>query len=422
MKTELLKKALWADLRIWERVELIILALVAICIPISWAWATKAIILLLVVSVCKMISSRHVGNRALDRISKSAILLVICYFAIYLISLSYSQNLSEGWKCIEKKLPFLLVPLVFLCSDLSYLRKNHLRAILYLFNISLTIRFIIRFILMSVKVITETHTIKSFFGVFDTVHHAYLAMYTLMAIAFIYTELISIGKDAKRWPIWLLITDMAIMVAYTMFIQSRAGVLCMVLLFAGMLGHLFFIQKKKKLAVIITLVMLVGGAGYMLVTNSLKSGNRLSNTMKEVSSGDHSDVRFEIWSNAAETISENLPWGVGAGDRFDVLKANYPDSTSGSKLKESHVYNPHNQYLDTTLSTGIPGILILLSILVLPLYKKIRNKGTKIYSQYLIPLIFIIALSAPFESIFERQMGVIFFCYFYCLFHVREEA
>ena len=68
-----------------------------------------------------------------------------------------------------------------------------------------------------------------------------------------------------------------------------------------------------------------------------------------------------------------------------------------------HNYNAHNQYLQTLLSTGIIGIIILLIFSFSPFYFGIKHKDI-LYISFVIVLI----LNIFVESMFEARAGVNF--------------
>ena len=188
--------------------------------------------------------------------------------------------------------------------------------------------------------------------------------------------------------------------------QSRAGILGFVIMFLGF-AIVLIARYKRYLVGSLMIVLLLGsiGATLLLIPNS---HNRLLSTVENALSHNYSDDRYAITSVAVNTIKENMPFGVGAGDRIDVLTQKY--EAMGAEKLLSHRYNPHNQFLDTLLATGIPGLLILLTVFVSPTIGCLRSRN------YLfLTFLLIVVLSALFESIFERQMGITFFCFFFSL-------
>jgi O-antigen ligase len=115
--------------------------------------------------------------------------------------------------------------------------------------------------------------------------------------------------------------------------------------------------------------------------------------------------RIEIWKLTTNIISNNYLFGVGTGDVKDALNREYEKQTI-AELAEKKL-NAHNQYLQTFIALGLPGILSLLSLLSFIAYHTWINKrldGTL--------LTIIIAFNLLFESMLETQAGVIFIAFF----------
>src|SRR5690606_18692132 len=72
--------------------------------------------------------------------------------------------------------------------------------------------------------------------------------------------------------------------------------------------------------------------------------------------------RWLTWKAAIKAIEEAPLLGYGVGDAKDVLVAKYKELGPAYQNHVKHRYNAHNQFLQTWLETGIPGIFILLFI------------------------------------------------------------
>ena len=69
-------------------------------------------------------------------------------------------------------------------------------------------------------------------------------------------------------------------------------------------------------------------------------------------------------------------------------------------------------FFETLISVGIIGVLLLLAYFIIPLVLWIKRKQfDMLYFSFLL----MIGFNALFESIFEVQLGIIFFCFFNAL-------
>jgi O-antigen ligase len=96
-------------------------------------------------------------------------------------------------------------------------------------------------------------------------------------------------------------------------------------------------------------------------------------------------------------------------DARNILAIEY--KKQGYNNEASLRLNSHNQFLETQLTFGITGTLVLLWLLFGPLLRKGGITNPVIYKAFLI----IILTSSLFESLFVRQWGIMFFVLFYCI-------
>ena len=110
--------------------------------------------------------------------------------------------------------------------------------------------------------------------------------------------------------------------------------------------------------------------------------------------------------------------------RKDVMRkaaeAGYDPEVVGSNLVEyqfiryaiDNEINAHNMFFETIISVGVIGLLLLLAYFVIPLVLWIKTKHVDLlYFSFL----FMMGFNMIFESVFEVQKGIIFFCFFNAL-------
>jgi O-antigen ligase len=136
---------------------------------------------------------------------------------------------------------------------------------------------------------------------------------------------------------------------------------------------------------------------------------------ERVNTGSNSSTsRVFIWKASIELFSENLLKGLGTGDGKDELVDKYQKLGMINEYK--HKLNSHNQYLTTSLSLGLGGLIILLFTFFYPLVKSIRNKDVLLSG-----FVFLLLINFMFESVIETSAGIIFFTFFYTLLYSNFE-
>ena len=382
---------------------------------------------------------------------------------IYLIGMIYTENTSVGWAQVSKKLGFLVFPVVFVISDMSYITKTRFKAIGNALVLGCMLFFFMNLFYAIYDVVFNGEGTDRFFdqGLMKLyyVHHSYLSMYAGLGIMFCFMEIF--GDGNRKVKIFNGISYI-ILVVFTILIRSRAGLICMVLLFVLQWIWLTFIMKKKKIGWAMGGVFVLAVAGAIIAFP--QSVERITNTISDIKSEHSSDHRLVQFKGYKAVLEENWLWGVGTGDRTAATQESYhqykdkivekitpkmavvidevidnqyyePDytmrrdmmaiapkygvepDTIGKYLVEyqfirfaiDNEINAHNMFFDTLISVGIIGVLLLLAYFIIPLVLWIKRKQfDMLYFSFLI----MIGFNALFESIFEVQLGIIFFCFF----------
>ena len=131
-----------------------------------------------------------------------------------------------------------------------------------------------------------------------------------------------------------------------------------------------------------------------------ESEKRLTQTFQNINSS-KGDDRVGIYKCSLKASIDHLPWGTGVRDSKPILEEYFiADGHDWSNLKE---LNTHNIYLETLLTLGLPGILLLLAMLILPTIDTCRRRDIT-----LLTLMFVFAFGGLFEAILSRQVWFMF--------------
>jgi len=273
--------------------------------------------------------------------------------------------------------------------------------------------FLISIVLLTrstINYINSRDTSEFFYGQLSWYHHAsYIAMFLVFSIIILLVYLIErneelSGIQKRGFPI--LVAYFSIIV---IFLSSKAGLISLALLLT--FGALYFIYKKKYFKGVILLIITILGFWlalkflpdvYSRINNAQEAiSNEQLNTKTSESTGE----RIFIWRSCLQIIEENFLVGVGTGDVKDRLMLEYEKNNITTAYNEK--LNAHNQYLQTFISLGIVGLLILLLSLILPIIAAFKMRHM-IYLLFLL----LIGFNLLFESMFERQAGVVFYAFF----------
>ena len=387
-------KPFFVGLKPFEVSEYVLLALMAVVLPYDWQLVMWLLPLLVVNSIVRIVAARGVGNPALPRGARWTLWLIVAFMAYHLVSMIYTVNQEAGWDMIVRRLPMLLFALCCLSVDTTYLTRNRMRALLWLFTLSLTVKFIIRFVVMLV-----VHHRFVFASTFDPLHHTYMAMYLMFVLGFLYSEWLHHRQGMSRLVSGLFYAVLVMMVAYLVMVLSRTGIAGLVVMVVAIIAHQIFVLKEVRRGLLMLAAVAVVGTGVYFVLPD--SSRRLTQTLEEMGEGDTSDARYLIFGSSLKAISQNLPFGVGIGDKDDVLAVIYKEKGKDFTLEDQ--YNSHNIYLDAMLTMGVPGLALLLAAIMVPLVMAWRRRDIILMS-----LLFSVAFSGLFEALMNRQMGIMF--------------
>ncbi len=137
-----------------------------------------------------------------------------------------------------------------------------------------------------------------------------------------------------------------------------------------------------------------------------------------------SNVRWEIWDASYFLIDQGSFWGYGLGDVGDALMTTYEEFDYCKPYSEH--YNAHNQFLETTLAIGWPGLLVFLMLFFTAFRQINKEAEKKKISGHSTTYLFLFLLLANFltESLLETQQALMFFTLFFSYFfsNCRESS
>lgn len=456
-----------------DSLENVCLLLMAACIPLDWRWASYVMIALCVLSVCRLCVNGLPADRKERRRCCGTALLFSSLFLIYLLSVCWSDDKAEAWRMVDKKLPFLLFPFWMLFSR-PEISGRRLYCILSVFTWSTLVVFAANFAYAAWDVFACGADIRRFFSdglmKIHYVHHSYMAMYACLGLAFSLFAALDEKRRVRRGMHLLAVGALAV---FVLLLESRAGLLTMLLIVFFFWCRLVFLQKRRRLGIASgAAVLLAIALAWICAPSAI---GRLTQTLRSLSSETEPDCRVVQTDAYRPMLRKCGLFGYGCGDRLDIfsdgfasaaeqlLEAVRPagenrklcmdslcrrmyfynvaeqresidsiaaafgcDPASVQQVAYRYLvlrnalddnYNAHNQYYDTMMAAGWVGLAALLLYFLLPLWEMYRRRSCDPLMLY---FLFIVAFNALFESIFERQLGVLFFLFFFFLFYRKN--
>jgi len=331
--------------------------------------------------------------------NKYALLFIVLYL-IYLIGMLYTNNTDHGWMDMQIKLSIILFPIILSAEGEMDFNKQKWFGVAFISGAVLNgiiCMCYATWLYFSYGILHFTYMEFSKF-----LHPSYYTMYIDMAFVFIYYAL-TVKKNELTKTIRIFIYCCAIfLLIMVMLLQSKMGQIV-----TGLLLLQYFLLKKspfKLVTAIIIVALLVTSfiSGHPKQSRFIAIGNIMSGKKVDVQSVESNQARVLVYKAAWEVIKNNPVIGSGTGDaKYALMKQYQKDGMTGAYREQ---LNTHNQYLQTTVAVGVPGILILLSNLFIPMLITIKRKR-------FVYLMFLLILSINFltESMLEQQAGTMFY-------------
>lgn len=341
--------------------------------------------------------------------------LFLPYYSLYAMNAVDPQEAMFG---VEKKLSFVLFPLVFSFVPTFNLNKRFLEnGFLISLFLMLFLCYLGAFFNYEEHNYDAAYLFSSHFsGLFH--HPTYVSVFCALGIFMLF----------RRWEAPMTMREhlfSAVGILFLLYthvqLESLSGLLFAVLLMACLVGYWLF--KKQGWTVLIgvfTLGMLVSYLGIYFIpslrSNVLDSVSFVRNYVKDPYAYTHlprgeirgNDARLILWTASAEILRDH-PNGVGVGNLPTTMEAKLLEYGQVNLAKE-HL-NPHNQFFHTAVETGWIGLLWLLGMLISMLWYGWKHK-----QGILILVVCAFAFNSLFESMLERQSGIVFWLLWSCLF------
>ncbi|MFT5821486.1 MAG: O-antigen ligase [Crocinitomix sp.] len=347
----------------------------------------------------------------------------VILFVCYLIGLFFTENFDYGSKDIETRLTFLLFPLFYG----TFKRKMPL-------NKSWIIWFFIAGALLYLAInwykaydcfeIVRNRTCFESYALSRWIHPTYAAMYLVVGSALALADAFGKNGNVLKKIAALLISCVFYFFVYKFY--SLGPWISFVGMVATILFALFYFRKKMAwffvgIAVMATVGVLaiqnldLLASDYKAVKTELSDyfNDKEAYIAANSNSAGSVNARLLIWNTSFQMIADH-PFGVGTGDGKDVLMEYYYER--GMNVYAEKQLNPHCQYLQTAGSIGIVPALFLIASLIYYLILGFKRKD-----YFLIILISAFATGCLFESVLERQWGILFFLFFLILFINNEQ-
>ena len=362
--------------------------------------------------------------RTIPRIFKDRTRFILFSFSFlyifYLLGLIYTNNFSYARFDLEIKLAILLFPLVFATASDPARFQPDAGKIIRSFAAGCIV---ISLVLFGRAVYNANFDDLSDAFYYSNLswyfHPSYLAMYMTFVISNILCHMLIRKSVTGLLKISLHIFLLLYFTVFIILLSSKAGLVALiaVILFYFLLMMIRYQKFVKAITFLVVslLVIFIGLNLFPFMTGRLiQAGKDLHVADSAQVSGKSTADRMGIWNSSLKLIRLHPFLGVGTGDVKDELLDEYRKDNVLPALEQK--LNAHNQYLQTFVTLGFAGFLVLVLILMIPAGIAIRNENY-LYFGFLL----IFGLNMLFESMLEIQQGVIFYAFFNVVLFSRRD-
>lgn len=395
---------------------------VLITLPLGYAYNSIAIVLFVLYSL--------LSAKKANITFSAALLLPLLFFAVMVVSLTWSIDFKATLKALSKEASLLFIPLAF-CFNQRYIKMG-MGSVLKNFSIAMCL-FGLVFLGRAVIRYSETGSTDVFFYhelATPEINAIYLsAIFSLPLFYFLTLK----KKNFREYA------AIAFLTAFIFMLSSKTVIITNVFL-AG-IYFMFYsgLSKKIKIGALLLVIAVTAAAVYFgkikerLIAeyaantavekvedgvNHISAGEALTKTHFE--QNDYfNGTSFRLYQIRifTEMLQEDPIFFTGYGLNASMQKIEqkgiehnvYPGDGVNKGYQQQ---NFHNQYVETFADLGITGFLLLLIILCYNLKNSLRTKDFV----HIAFAILMIALLLT-ESFLWRQRGIVFFTVIYCLYN-----
>lgn len=345
--------------------------------------------------------------------------LFFVFYLSYLIGAAYTKDPGLAKTYVENKLSFVIFPLLF-----SF--KPQFQFSLRLPSMGLIAGVLLASFLGLFKMISclSTGSVVHCLPYFSSLHHpSYFSVYILISMALV---LYGYNQKWKGFGLFNVVIYSVYGVVISLLSFSLAGILFL----AIVIGFYIWLWMKKKYGwkttislttvLILGLILFISFSGFRedFKYTSRSIASYVDSPEEFLKNGNRyligNEVRLILWTATGMLIAEH-PFGVGTGN-VDIYLTEKLQSYGLYDLA-SYKYNPHNQFLQTFLEIGVVGFLILFLIVLLAVRQAIKNKNW-----LLLIVVASLAFNCLFESMLQRQSGIVFYSFWICLlYHYSQQ-
>lgn len=394
-----------------RKILIVTLVLAVASIPLENNWNSLAIVLFCLSTAIQQPVKTSIMNLKRDHYWKLTSLFFLWLAATWFWD--YTGGFSMRY--LEPSASFVFLPLVM--AMMPKLTAKELAIACYAFITSVVAVCIICLTKSYIEY-SHTHDLRVFFyhylGFQMNLNAIYLSNYIIASFTWLlYTRFLYKGEKIFIPSYLLTIVLCAFLFVMMFLLSSKMSLALFALLIVFM--SLYIGYKKKVLIYTFPVLIALAISGILLTQKLGYLTWRITSTELKQYSGKEDDnnglaLRITTWTAALDLIKEKPMLGYGLKGANEALVERYKQIDFAPGIAER--YNSHNQFMETTLRSGIIGLLLLVIIMAVPFISSVKQ-----HKLLLALMVSHFVLVSMVEGTLEIQQEFSFYLFFIFLFH-----
>ncbi len=347
------------------------------------------------------------------------IILLLVFYLLHVPGLLYSENLSNGWFVLEKKVTLLILPLLLFPAWQLVPQEERSRTVLRLGAI--TIGSSVVFLVWACINKFINHSELAF-------HRDYFASipYVFYSIYFSIGSLLFLNAMYEKWErprerftgsLCIVLYSLALLV----LIASKTGIIA----YVAAVGYFLFVKVHSRKFFLLSAAGVVVALLLMLAVypDTLNRFTELTNNLSVLQSDKLENyqqftglnLRLYFWKISISQLWQDgsMIGGIGTGDAQDYLDMTY--KVHGLDQYGYLQFDAHNQWVMTLLQIGLIGVAFLMATFVSGFRFAIRAGDLNF--RFFLWVILCFSFS---ESLLEANKGVVLFALLFAILCPKE--
>ena len=339
----------------------------------------------------------------------------LIFYVFYMTSsIFWSDNIREYFSQFEKLVPFYLLAIILFIDGIDkYLNINEILDA-FLWGVLVALGYMVIMMGLNCFMGSTIGTIKVYgilgLRLFDYIqHYTYLGTTLLMAVPLLMLKSIT-TTGGRKLSLFVLATFICLLC-----ISSYGRIVMLLALIVPFVSFYLIWGRQIRLRWLIIIASGIMSIGLLVVVHSPRIVSEFTQLTTSNKSIEDVESRSVLWRTAFNLIKQRPVFGYGMGNHHQIFIEE--NARFGNELVFDKKYNVHNQYLETLLSGGLLGLVLLLLIFILIVSKQKDNRNLRFR---LIVCCFFIVYGIGFitESMLQRNIGVfpvVFWCFILAL-------